>query len=211
MRMAARALFGLVAAVLLSAALPETFEQKSPEPYPGSLAGKFLVAAPALVDPNFVHSVVLIVQHDARGAFGLIINRPVREISAPELEKALMGDDGDASPPGNVKVLLHNGGPVARNRGFVVHSSEYHGQRTIAVGDGVSVSTSRDVLQAITRGEGPKESLVMLGSAGWGPGQLDGEVGERWWVVAPLDHEIVFDPAADTKWRRAYGRRELDL
>jgi putative transcriptional regulator len=172
-----------------------------------SLAGQLLVAAPKLRDPNFARTVILMVDHGPNGAMGLVVNRPHGEGSLAMLLKGFGIEPGTAAGA----IRLHFGGPVQRDAGFVVHSTDFDARDTIGVGRDVAVTASRDVLTALAEGKGPRRFLVAFGYAGWAPGQLESEMARDDWLVAPLDPEIVFDDTNDTKWPRALGRAGIDL
>ena len=172
-----------------------------------SLAGRLLVASPKMGDPRFVESVIYMVRHDATGAMGLVVNRP---IGVGPISKLLeeFGADGAGA---EVEIRLHYGGPVEGQMGFVLHSSDYAGEGTIVVDGGVALSASLDVLKAIASGQGPARRLFALGYAGWGAGQLEAELSAEAWYVVPADDKLIFDDSPDDKWQRAMARRGVDL
>jgi putative transcriptional regulator len=169
-----------------------------------SLAGKLLVAQPHLLDPNFRETVVFMVSHDPSGAFGLVVNRLIGSMDLAELIEAMGGDAEGASG----QVRIHYGGPVQRERGFVLHSRDGR-TPSIEVNEEYGVTVGVELLEALARGQGPKHSLIASGYAGWGSGQLERELARGDWVVAPADPDIVFDDAYDSKWRRALDSRYL--
>ena len=173
----------------------------------GSLAGQLLVAAPAIGDPRFAHTVILMVKHDKAGAFGIIINRPVGERSISELLEAT-GDNG-AGIAGSVRVFA--GGPVQPELGFVVHSAEYRRSETIDVDGHVAMTASREILRDIGQHQGPEKSLFALGYAGWGPGQLENEMARHDWFTTPEEPKLVFDDDRGSLWDEAMARRTRDL
>ena len=164
------------------------------------IAGQFLVAAPGMPDPRFAETVIYMVDHDRDGAFGVIVNRPV---GRGPLDKFLKGFGIEAKNSEGVVRLLY-GGPVEYpNRLFVIHTSDWWGESTIHVNGPVALSVQPDVLKAVADGTGPRDSMVVLGYAGWGPNQLELEMARNDWVTAPLDMEIVFDEDIASKWERA--------
>ena len=173
----------------------------------GSLAGQLLVAAPAIGDPRFAHTVILMVKHDKAGAFGIIINRPVGERSISELLEAT-GDNG-AGIAGSVRVFA--GGPVQPELGFVVHSAEYRRSETIDVDGHVAMTASREILRDIGQHQGPEKSLFALGYAGWGPGQLENEMARHDWFTTPEEPKLLFDDDRGSLWDEAMARRTRDL
>lgn len=194
---------------LLTAAVPEG-DDRSKKKASRFINGQLLVAAPNAPDGRFAKTVILMVSHNAKGAFGLIVNRPLGKMSAARLLKQLGNDPKAAGPPSG-DVTLHYGGPVASNRVFVVHSTDFKGEVTTPVNPRTAVTTSADVLRAIATGKGPKNSIVTLGYAGWGAGQLEGELKRNFWVVVPFDERIVLDDQIETKWKRALARKGVDL
>jgi putative transcriptional regulator len=172
-----------------------------------SLAGQLLIASPSMGDPRFTQTVVLMARHDKTGAFGIVINRPVGERPLASLLEAL--GEKDAGVEGTVRIFA--GGPVQRDLGFVVHSADYRASGTIAVDGRVAVTANRDVLRDIARKQGPKKSLIAFGYAGWGPGQLEGEMALRAWFTAEDDEGLVFDEDRDKVWDAAMKRRTQDL
>jgi putative transcriptional regulator len=162
------------------------------EPAP-SLAGQLLVATPEMGDPRFERAVILMVRHDQNGALGIVINKPVGEKTLAELLAAL----GDREPlddakQADAKVQLHLGGPVQPEVCFVLHSADYRQTGTLDIDGRIMMTTSREAIRQIAKGAGPKQSLFAFGYAGWAPGQLEGELKRRSWVVAPADPVLVF-------------------
>ena len=171
------------------------------------LAGRLLVARPDLRDPRFSRTVVYVVHHDAGGAMGLILNRPIGEASLSELlEQA--GVEGKSV---NGKIRVHFGGPVGTPRGFVLHTADYKIDGTEVVKDGIAVTAQPEILRAMGTGTGPRKSLFALGYAGWAPGQLEGEIKTGSWEIVPADKALVFDEDYETKWERAMARRTIRL
>lgn len=173
----------------------------------GSLAGQLLIAAPTMGDPRFHHAVILMVKHDKEGAFGIVINRPIGERSIAMLLEA----SGDSDPDVEGSVRVFAGGPVQPELGFVVHSSEYHRAETIEVDGRVAMTASRQVLRDIGHNRGPEKILFALGYAGWGPGQLDGEMARNNWFTAPEEPKLIFDDDRDNLWEDAMARRTREL
>jgi putative transcriptional regulator len=171
-----------------------------------SLTGQLLIAMPAMQDPNFTQSVVYLCAHTAEGAMGLVINRPLRRPSFEELLRQL-----ELAPVPPVRsIRLIEGGPVEHGRGFVLHSTDWTGEGSLKVNARVALTASLDVLTAIAGGGGPKESVLALGYAGWGPGQLDTEMQQNAWLSVNADEALVFDDDDDTKWRRALASMKID-
>ena len=205
------AIAALLLVVLLAVGHPAE-PQPSAEPPPGQL----LIASAAIQDPRFQHSVVLLLRHDASGAFGLIINHPVGERSLAELLAAI---DRKANPDtaggqdntieGTIRVF--RGGPVQPQLGFVVHSPEYRRPQTLVVGDKLAMTADKEVLRDIGHHQGPAKYLFVLGYAGWGAGQLEGEIARRSWTTAPADGKLIFDEGREKLWDIVYALRIQDL
>ncbi|MGF1639441.1 MAG: YqgE/AlgH family protein [Rhodospirillales bacterium] len=192
----------VLAALVLAAPAVAAAEDRSPPDDRGSgrfLTGQLLVAAPAMPDPRFARTVIYMVRHDADGAMGLIVNRGFGEGPLAALL------DGFGVRHGGVEgtVRLFYGGPVDPGRGFVLHTADYVGASTRIVQSGVAFSSGRDVLEAVAAGSGPRRSLFLLGYAGWGPGQLEGELARDDWLTATAEEALVFGTDPDGAWERA--------
>jgi putative transcriptional regulator len=164
-----------------------------------SLAGQFLVASPKMPDPRFARTVIYMISHDGDGAMGLVINRG---LGRGPLRTLLEGFGVERAPTERT-VTLHYGGPVEQARGFVLHSADYDGPSTRIVDGGVAVSVGIDVLKALANGGGPDRSIFLLGYAGWGPGQLEGELARNDWLTAPADDRLIFADDLDSVWEAA--------
>jgi putative transcriptional regulator len=189
-----------VALMILGIAPPEHSDTTS-------LAGQLLIATPTIGDPRFAHTVILMVRHDKEGALGIVINRPVGERSIAALLEATGHDD--AGVAGIVRVFA--GGPVQPELGFVLHSAEYRRADTVDVDGRVAMTASRQVLLDIGHSQGPEKSLFALGYAGWGPGQLEGELARHNWFTTPEEPKLVFDDDRDNLWEDAMARRTREL
>jgi putative transcriptional regulator len=203
-RQAISALLGLMLPATLVAAPSNPAETPVTT---ASLKGQLLVATPAMRDPRFDRAVILMVRHDRDGAFGIVINRSLGEKPLADILAALGAKDTAAS--GNVRIFL--GGPVQPEAGFVIHSTDYHRTETLDVDGRIAVTSSREVLRDIAEKAGPMKSLIAFGYAGWGPGQLEGELAHNVWYTAPADPGLVFDDDRDKVWERATARRTQDL
>lgn len=195
--------------LLLPTALPDAAipDAAAPPAEGRSLAGQLLIASPQIGDPRFYHTVILIVRHNAQGAFGIVINRPVEERSLASLLEAI-GTDATGIK-GRARIFA--GGPVEPEIGFIVHSAEYHRAETVDVDGRVALTSSPEILRDLGHGKGPKQNLIAFGYAGWGPGQLEGELARHDWFTAPEDPKIIFDEDRDHVWDAAMARRTLDL
>jgi len=176
-------------------------------PTESRLAGKLLVAAPGMNDPRFAHTVIYVVQHDANGAMGLIVNQSFKEVPVASVLDQL-GLEHEAVT-GSLRI--HYGGPVGPGNVFILHTTDYRGRGTKVTGEGVALTASPDVLRAIGSGKGPRRALLIVGYSGWGPGQLERELQVGGWVVVSSDAALVFDDDYATKWERALARREFEL
>jgi putative transcriptional regulator len=169
------------------------------------IAPGFLVAAPQLKDPNFESTVILMLDHDdAEGALGLIINRP----AAVKLEMVLGQMQILTPDPLDLRYhppLLY-GGPVSPERGWILHTPDWTGPGTRVVDEGLSVTASRDILEAIAAKTGPDRYRFCLGYAGWGPHQLVGEIKNGAWITVPFYVDLVFDTPLDSIWAAALSR-----
>ena len=172
-----------------------------------SLSQQLLIALPSLADPNFARAVLLICQHDANGAMGIVVNR-ASEFSVGDLFDQI-GVEGGSDELRAQPVLA--GGPVHAERGFVLHDGERAWDSSIRLPGGLSLTTSRDVLEALARGEGPAQALVALGCAGWGGGQLEQEISENSWMTAPPDASLLFELPLEQRWQAAAGLIGVNL
>lgn len=170
------------------------------------LSGQLLVAMPGLTDPRFEKTVIYMCAHNPDGAMGLVVNRPIESMTFPEMLEQLgidTGEDGDA-----IRVLF--GGPVEQARGFVLHSPDYLQDASMVVDDNVALTATIDILRAIADGAGPRNRLLALGYAGWGPGQLDAEIMRNGWLNVSADDDLVFGDDLDAKWERAMAKLGVD-
>lgn len=173
----------------------------------GFLSGQLLIAMPGISDPRFERAVILVCDHDAKHAMGIAINRPVDGLTLPDLLARLEVKSTIRVPAD----LVLMGGPVERERGFVLHTDDYEGDNTIAVGNGLSLTTSREVLEAMaSHNQHPRKSLLALGYAGWGEGQLENEIKESVWLTCEADEDLIFGADYDQKWARALGKLGVD-
>ena len=173
-----------------------------------SLAGQLLVAMPQMQDPRFARSVVYLCAHSGdSGAMGLIINKQLGSLTMGELFAQL---DIEPSAVANLRPV-HFGGPVEAGRGFVLHTADYREEATLHIEGNISVTATLEVLRAIGKDQGPRQSLFALGYAGWAPGQLDAEIQANGWLSVAADDEIVFGSDQDRKWNRALAKLGIDL
>lgn len=170
-----------------------------PMPDSRSLANQFLIAMPNLDDPNFARSVTYICEHNAQGAMGLVINRPI-DMALEEVFQQL------GLPVRNVaagRQPVYIGGPVLPDRGFVLHRSQGDWESSMQIAPGMALTTSRDILAALAEGAGPAHWLFALGYAGWSPGQLEEEMSDNAWLSVEADERVLFELPAEARWRAA--------
>ncbi|HYB44485.1 MAG TPA: YqgE/AlgH family protein [Candidatus Methylomirabilis sp.] len=197
-------LIGLAAVAALVAAPARPAE---PQASARSLAGQVLVATQEMQDPRFAGAVIYMVRHDETGALGVVVNRPLRDVSLA----LLLQQTGIDSKGAQGTVRLHAGGPVETRRIFVLHTADYTSDSTVSGKNGIALTWEPDILRAIADGKGPRRVLFAVGYAGWGSGQLDAEMKAGVWVRASADEALIFDSDYDTKWDRAMSRRKIDL
>ena len=169
---------------------------------PEYMTGQLLIAMPGMMDPRFQRAVIYMCAHNDEGAMGLVINKLFGSISFHDLLDQL----GMEHPRGTVNMPVHYGGPVESGRGFVLHSTDYVREGTLMVDDEVALTATIDILRAISEDRGPKQSLLLLGYAGWGPGQLDAEIQANGWLNVPADETLLFDRDLETKWERSIAK-----
>lgn len=171
-----------------------------------SFANHFLIAMPSLEDPNFSRSVTWICEHNDDGAMGIVINRP-SDVSLGELflHLELRVSTRDTEAP----VLI--GGPVQTDRGFVIHRPGSVWISTWAVSEAASLTTSKDVLQAMAEGVGPTDAFIALGYAGWGAGQLEQEMLDNAWLTVAADPRIIFEVPLEQRWNEAAKLIGIDI
>jgi putative transcriptional regulator len=173
----------------------------------GFFSGQLLIAMPGISDPRFERALILICAHDETHAMGLAVNRPVEGLSVPDLLERLDIKSEIKAPPD--LVLL--GGPVERERGFVLHTSDYHCEHSIDVSGDFALTATRDVLEALAQANGrPRRSVLALGYAGWGAGQLEMEIKENVWLTCEADETLVFGSDHSSKWARALAKIGVD-
>jgi putative transcriptional regulator len=170
------------------------------------LTHHFLIAMPNMADPYFSRSLTYVCEHNDRGALGVVVNRPIDMTLQALFERlSLTLRDGEfADAP------IYFGGPVQTDRGFVLHEPAGSWQSTLKVGDAIGLTTSKDILEAVGRGEGPKRMLVTLGYAGWSPGQLEHEISQNAWLTVQARDGIIFETPAEERLPAAMELLGLD-
>jgi len=167
----------------------------------------FLIAMPAMADPNFAHTLTYVCEHNEDGALGIVVNRPT-EMTLSSLFDQIEIPLVDAQMR---KAPVHFGGPVQIDRGFVLHRPLGNWQSTLAISDDLGLTTSKDVLEALARGEGPRDVLVSLGYAGWSAGQLEQEISQNAWLTVPADPDVMFELPADRRLPAAMQLLGIDF
>ena len=173
----------------------------------GYLAGQILIAMPQMSDERFARSVVYLCAHNADGAMGIVVNRLFGGITFTQLLEQM-----DIPPtPECDQIRIHFGGPVESGRGFVLHSDDYVQENTMVVAEGIALTATVDVLRAMAEGSGPAQSLLALGYAGWGSGQLDSEIRENAWLNVPADPDLLFGHDLEHKYEQAIHKLGIDV
>ena len=171
-----------------------------------SLTHHFLIAMPSMADPHFAHTLIYICEHNDQGALGLVVNRPIDMTLSSLFERLSLqlSDSAFSDAP------IYYGGPVQTDRGFVLHAPVGNWQSTLQVREVIGLTTSKDILEAVGRGEGPKRMLVTLGYAGWSPGQLEHELSQNAWLTVEARDAIIFDTPAEERLPAAMELLGLD-
>jgi putative transcriptional regulator len=173
----------------------------------GYLSGQLLIAMPKMLDPRFERTVIYMCVHNADGAMGLIVNRPLEALSFSEL----LGQMDIQCPGAVAEFPVQYGGPVETGRGFVLHTPDYDRDGTITVNDEIGLTATIEILKDMAANHGPRRAILTLGYAGWGPGQLDGEIQQNAWLNVPADDALLFDADIGSRWERAIAKIGVDL
>jgi putative transcriptional regulator len=178
------------------------------------LDGQMLIAMPGIGDPRFDRSVIFLCVHSPDGAMGLVVNRAAEALSFAELLQRLdlLPENEQIKLPPQVQAMkVQIGGPVESGRGFVLHTSDYHAaDSTLPIDEGLGLTATLDVLRAIAAGNGPRQALLALGYAGWGPGQLEQEIQHNGWLNCESDESLLFDTDLDAKYDLALRKLGID-
>jgi len=173
---------------------------------PVSFKGQFLMAMPLLVDQNFYQTVTCICEYTPAGAVGIVINRVHPSLSGEDIFNELEIE----SIYGAESIPIHIGGPVHIGEIFVLHGSPFGWEGCFMITSNLAMSNTRDILEAVAMGRGPKSFIVALGCAGWGPGQLESEIKENAWLTSPVFEEILFDMPIEERWEEAIKKMGVD-
>ncbi len=179
----------------------------NPKTQPSWLTDQFLIAMPQMTDPNFFKTVTYLCEHNAEGAMGVTINRPLEMTVAHMLDQI----DIPVLNPQLHKMQVLLGGPIQPERGFVLHSPASEWDSSAQVSKNLSLTTSQDILIAIGEGQGPEQYLVCLGYAGWEENQLEQEIIGNAWLTGPSDYTILYDSPYDQRWSQAAEYIGIDL
>jgi len=171
-----------------------------------ALKGEFLIAMPTLNDPNFSRTVVCICEFSSEGALGMIINRLYSSFVAKDLFEELNME----YIPAAESLPIHNGGPVNMGDVFVLHGPPFHWLGCHPVTPWLALTNTRDVLEAIARGEGPESFLIIMGCSGWGGGQLEMELKGNFWLTAQADAEVLFRTPVEKRWAKGMALINID-
>ena len=179
---------------------------RKPSGKAGYLTGQLLIAMPSMQDTRFAQTVICLCAHSAEGAMGLVLNKPVDGISFDDLLRQL---DLQPHPPER-RLRMVQGGPVEGGRGFVLHTTDWASEASMPVSGELALTASLDILKAVAGGGGPRNGVLALGYAGWGPGQLEGEIQNNAWLSVSPDEALLFDEEAGRMWRQAMARLKVD-
>ncbi len=177
-----------------------------PDAADGYLAGHVLIAMPGMQDQRFDHSVVCLCAHSSEGAMGLTVNRPLAGMVFDDLLRQLKVEP---LPPQR-RIRMLSGGPVETGRGFVLHTDDWRTEGSLAFAPGLTLTSSTDILAAIAGGGGPRDGVLALGYAGWGPGQLEDEIQRNAWLSTPADEALLFREDLSGSWTAALARLRID-
>ena len=172
-----------------------------------SLTHHFLIAMPSMADPHFAHTLIYICEHNDQGALGIVVNKPI-DMTLSTLFEQINVPLADS---GLRETKVHYGGPVQIDRGFVLHRPLGSWQSTLAINDGLGLTTSKDILEAVGHGDGPADVLVTLGYAGWAADQLEQEIAQNAWLTVAADADVLFSEPAETRLPAAMRLLGIDF
>jgi len=171
-----------------------------------TLKGHFLLAMPSLIDPNFHQTVTCICEHNESGAMGIVINRVHHFLTAKDIFEELAIE----YTPAAHSIHIHLGGPVHVGEIFVLHGPPFDWEASLMITPLLAMSNTRDILEAVAMGKGPRAFIITLGCAGWGPGQLESEIKENTWLNHPIFEENIFDMPIEARWEEAVRKMGID-
>ncbi len=170
-----------------------------------SLQNHFLIAMPCMTDPSFSRTVTLVCEHNEEGAMGIVINRATPYAAKDLLEHASSTNSHFAN------AVMHAGGPVQAERGFILHSNEGEWQQSLSVSEQLALTSSDDILTALSNDQGPQQYFIALGYAGWGAGQLEQELAENAWLHGPAHADTLFEVPVEQRWTAAAQALGIDI
>ena len=171
-----------------------------------NLTGQFLISMPSLEDDRFEKTVIYMCAHSKDGAMGIIINKKIDYDLYPDLLEQL----GIDKPLEDKKLYIRYGGPVESGRGFVLHSDEVIQKETLTIDQGVALTSTSEFFEDLSKGNGPKNSILALGYAGWGPGQIEKELASNSWMTLKTNSDFIFDEKVNNKWKDAFNLLGID-
>ena len=171
-----------------------------------NLTGQIIVSMPSLEDERFYKTVIYMCAHSTEGSMGIIINKKIDYDLYPDLLQQL----GIDKPLNNKKLFIRYGGPVESGRGFVLHSDDMVRKETLSIDKGVALTSTAEFFDDLSKGKGPKKSILALGYAGWQPGQLEYEILQNSWMSLSVDNSFLFDDEVSRKWSQAYKIMGID-
>ena len=171
-----------------------------------NLTGKLLISMPSLEDERFEKTVIYMCAHSKEGAMGIIINKKIDYDLYPDLLEQL----GVDKPLIDKKLYIRYGGPVESGRGFVLHSDEVTQKETLSINKGIALTSTSEFFEDLSKGNGPKNSIIALGYAGWGPGQIELELSSNSWMTLEADTNFIFDESVKNKWNDAFSLLGVD-
>lgn len=174
-----------------------------------NLTNHFLVAMPSMEDPYFKRSVIYICEHNEHGAMGIMINSPI-DITVGGMLKQVDTKPAKTQSSESLKQLVHNGGPVAEDYGFILHQPKDEYQSSIKMTDTITITTSKDILDVLGTEDEPERFLVALGYSGWEAGQLENELAENSWLTMEADSSIIFATPVQDRWKSAVQSLGID-
>ena len=172
-----------------------------------NLTNNFIIAMPGLVDDNFNHTVTYICEHNENGSFGIVINR----ITDVTLDEVIHQMEIEHSNSNTHDKFIYHGGPVQPERVFILHRPLGKWSSSLKINAQMALTTSSDIIEAIAHEEGPEQSIIALGYAGWSPGQLEQELADNIWLNCPADEQIIFDIPVEKRWQAAADLIGIDL
>jgi len=175
-----------------------------------SVEDHFLIATEKMNDNRFEKTVIVMLENDEDGAWGLVINKPVGKLPIALLIDSSLNTSDEREELYKINIPVFWGGPVETKKIFILHSNEYQSDSTNHYGK-ISISQDYKILFDIAKNKGPKESLIILGYSGWGGGQLEGEMERDHWILSDIDLDIIFDKESNTKWNKAYKNRFIKI